>query len=112
MRRYERCRPASSWRAAPTSGSRPPQEGPRRGHPDGRTVSIGKPVVTNLRKATTQTVLVTTLKHGVRNQTEFPSDGMDVAVSRVVRDRNGNVMHRETYTSAYTLWNGRIEIGR
>ncbi len=82
------------------------------GIPDGRTVSIGKPVVTNLRKATTQTVLVTTLKHGVRNQTEFPSDGMDVAVSRVVRDRNGNVMHRETYTSAYTLWNGRIEIGR
>ena len=82
------------------------------GIPDGRTVSIGKPVVTDFRKATTQTVLVTTLKHGVRNQTEFPSDGMNVAVSRVVRDRNGNVMHRETYTSAYTLWNGRIEIGR
>ena len=68
------------------------------GIPDGRTVSIGKPVVTNLRKATTETVFVTTLKHGVRNQTEFPSDGMNVAVSRVVRDRNGTVMHRETYT--------------
>ena len=58
------------------------------------------------------TVLVTTLKHGVRNQTEFPSNGMNVAVSRVVRDRAGAVIHRETYTSAYTLWNGRIEIGR
>ena len=82
------------------------------GHPGRPDLSIGKPVVTDFRKATTQTVLVTTLKHGVRNQTEFPSDGMNVAVSRVVRDRNGNVMHRETYTSAYTLWNGRIEIGR
>ena len=82
------------------------------GIPDGRTVSIGKPVVTNLRKATTQTVYVTTLKHGVRKQTEFPSDGMNVSVTRVVRDRSGSVIHRETYGSDYTLWNGRIEIGR
>jgi vancomycin resistance protein YoaR len=82
------------------------------GIPDGRTVSIGKPIVRNLRKATTQTVYVTTLAHGVRNQTEYPSDGMDVSVTRVVHDRRGNVIHRETYTSAYTLWNGRIEVGR
>jgi len=82
------------------------------GIPDGRTVSIGKPVVTNLRKATTQTVPVSTLKHGVRNQTEFPSDGMNVSVTRVVRDRAGGIIHRDTYSSAYTLWNGRIEIGR
>ena len=40
------------------------------------------------------------------------SSAVNVAVSRVVRDRAGAVIHRETYTSAYTLWNGRIEIGR
>jgi vancomycin resistance protein YoaR len=82
------------------------------GIPDGRTVSIGKPVVTNLRKATTDTVYVTTLRHGVREQTEYPSNGMNVSVTRVVRDRAGRVIHRETYRSDYTLWNGRIEIGR
>jgi hypothetical protein len=37
---------------------------------------------------------------------------MNVTVSRVVRDRTGSVIHRETYGSDYTLWNGRIEIGR
>jgi len=37
---------------------------------------------------------------------------MDVSVTRVVRDRNGAVIHRDTYGSHYALWNGRIEIGR
>jgi hypothetical protein len=37
---------------------------------------------------------------------------MDVAVTRVVRDRHGNVLHRETYHSDYVLWHGLIEIGR
>jgi vancomycin resistance protein YoaR len=81
------------------------------GVPDGRTVSISKPAVTNVRKATTNTVEVTTLKAGVRKQTEYPVNGMDVSVTRVVRDRNGHVIHRETYRSHYQLWNGRIEVG-
>jgi hypothetical protein len=37
---------------------------------------------------------------------------MDVTVSRVVRDRNGKVIHRDSYFSPYQLWNGRIEVGR
>jgi vancomycin resistance protein YoaR len=82
------------------------------GIPDGRQVSIGRPQISNLLKPTTQTVYVSTLPHGVRKQTEYPANGMDVSVTRVVRDRNGRVLHRETYGSHYTLWNGRIEIGR
>lgn len=82
------------------------------GIPDGRKTSIGKPVVANLRKATTQTVYVSTLRTGVREQTEYPSNGMDVSVTRAVRDRHGKIIHRETYRTHYALWNGRIEIGR
>ena len=82
------------------------------GVPDGRTVSISRPSVSNRRTATTRTVLVSTLPKGVREQVEYPSDGMDVAVSRVVRDRRGNVIHRDTWTSHYVLWNGIINVGR
>lgn len=81
------------------------------GVPDGRTVSLGKPVVWNFQKATTSVDPVTTLPHGVRKQTEYPADGMDTSVTRTVRDRNGKVIHRDTYISHYRLWNGRIEVG-
>ena len=82
------------------------------GIPDGRTVSIGRPVVTNVRKATTSTVYVDNLAHGVRVQTEYPSDGMDVSVTRIVRNAAGRVIHSDTWRSHYVLWNGRIEVGR
>jgi vancomycin resistance protein YoaR len=81
------------------------------GVPDGRTVSIGKAIAWNVQKAVTKTFEVTTLPTGVRKQTEYPSNGMDVSVTRIVRDRGGEVIHRETYRSHYRLWNGRIEIG-
>ena len=79
---------------------------------DGRTVSISKPSVRNVRQATTNTVYVNTLKPGEREQTEYPANGMDVTVSRVVRNANGKVIHRDSYVSPYQLWNGRIEVGR
>lgn len=82
------------------------------GIPDGRKVTIGKPMVTNVRKATTQTVYVSTLRPGVREQVEYPANGMDVAVSRTVRAANGRLLHSETYRTRYALWNGRIEIGQ
>ena len=66
----------------------------------------------NVRQATTQTVSVSTLKHGEREQTEYPANGMDVTVGRVVRDRNGKIIHRDSFFSPYQLWNGRIEVGR
>jgi vancomycin resistance protein YoaR len=81
------------------------------GIPDGRTVSLSKPSVSNVRQATTSTVFVSSLKPGVRMQTEYPADGMDVAVSRVVR-KGGKVIHSETFRTHYVLWNGRIEVGR
>ena len=82
------------------------------GIPDGRKVSLSRASVANLRKATTKTVLVSTLPRGAREQTEFPSNGMDTSVTRVVRGASGQVLHHDVYQSHYTLWNGRIEVGR
>ncbi len=74
--------------------------------------SLSKPAVSNLRKAVTNTVYVSTLKPGEREQTEYPADRHGrQSVSRVVRDRAGRVLHRDTYRSHYTLWNGIIQIG-
>jgi vancomycin resistance protein YoaR len=81
------------------------------GIPDGRTVSLSKPSVANVVKATTRTEYTSTLPRGVREQTEYPSNQMDVSVTRVVR-RNGHVIHSETYRTHYVLWNGIIQIGR
>ena len=82
------------------------------GVPDGRTVSLSKPSVSNVRQATTSTRYVSTLPTGVKEQVEYPANGMDVAVSRVVRDKNGRVIHSETFRTHYVLWNGIVEIGR
>ncbi len=82
------------------------------GIPDGRTVSLSKPSVSNVREATTQTVYVDTLPKGQKEQVEYPSDGMNVSVTRVVRTEGGRLLHRNTWVSRYVLWNGRIEIGR
>ena len=82
------------------------------GIPDGRTVSLSKPSVSNVRKATTKTVYVDTLPKGQKEQVEYPSNGMNVAVTRVVRAASGRVIHRNTWVSRYVLWNGRIEVGR
>ena len=82
------------------------------GIPDGRTVSISNPSVTNVTKATTNIVYVDSLPTGVRDQTEYPSNGMSVSVTRVVRNAKGRIIHSDTWSSRYVLWNGRIEIGR
>lgn len=82
------------------------------GIPDGRTVSISAASVANVSKATTSIVYVDSLPTGVREQTEYPSNGMSVSVTRLVRNAKGRIIHRDTWFSRYVLWNGRIEIGR
>ncbi|MEO5963835.1 MAG: VanW family protein [Candidatus Limnocylindrales bacterium] len=82
------------------------------GIPEGRTVSLSRPSASNVRQATTNEVVVDTLPTGVRNQVEYPSNGMDVAVTRVVRDGKGRVIHRNVWVSHYMLWNGIIQVGR
>ena len=81
------------------------------GIPDGRTRQPEQAVgVERPPGATTSIDTSRTLPPGVRMQTEFPANGMDVAVSRVVR-RGGKVIHSETYRTHYVLWNGVIQVG-
>jgi vancomycin resistance protein YoaR len=81
------------------------------GIPTGRTVELSRPAVANVRTATTNVVTVKTLPRGVREQVEYPSNGMDVTVTRIVRNARGRVIHRDVYRTHYVLWNGRIEVG-
>ena len=82
------------------------------GIPDGRTVSISKPSVGNVVKATTRTEYTSTLPRGVREQTEYPvePDGRGGQPRRP--HRNGQIIHSETWRTHYVLWNGIIQIGR
>ena len=80
------------------------------GVPDGRTVSLSRASVSNVRKAVTETRYVSSLPKGVREQVEYPADGMDIAVTRVVR-KGGRVIHNETFRTHYVLWNGIVNIG-
>ena len=81
------------------------------GIPDGRTVTLSHPSVSGVVKATTRVEYVDSLPRGVREQTEYPSNRMDVSVTRVVR-RGGRILHRDTWVSHYVLWNGVIQVGR
>jgi vancomycin resistance protein YoaR len=78
---------------------------------DGRTVSISRPTVRNVIPATTYEKPTTTLAPRVRKQTEWAMRGMDVWVTRVVRAKDGHVIHRTTYYSHYKKWDGIILVG-
>jgi vancomycin resistance protein YoaR len=69
--------------------------------PSGRTVSLSRPIVTNVVAGFDTTVKTATLKAGTSMRTEYPVDGKDVSVTRTVRDSSGRVIHRETYISHY-----------
>jgi vancomycin resistance protein YoaR len=80
--------------------------------PTGRRVSFSKPLVKNYRPGYTTTRYVTSLRPGAQEWVEYPADGQDVWVTRVVKDRSGKVIHKETYYSHYARMIGILLIGR
>lgn len=82
------------------------------GVPTGRTVSFTRPVVKNFRPAGDSTQLTNTLAPGKTKRIEYPVDGKDVWVTRVVRDSSGRVIHRDTYYSHYARITGIVLVGR
>jgi vancomycin resistance protein YoaR len=80
--------------------------------PNGRKVSFSTPIVRNVRRATDTVQYTTGLPSGTRKRIEYPVDGKQVTVTRTVRDRNGNVIHRDTYFSNYARITGITLIGR
>jgi vancomycin resistance protein YoaR len=79
--------------------------------PTGRTVTLTKPIVTNVRHAADLTEVDPSMKPGTRTRIETAHDGMNVSVTRYVRDAKGKVIHTDLFTSAYSPVNGRVLVG-
>ena len=69
-------------------------------------------VKSNVVKAGDGTVYVSTLAPGQKVRAEYPTDGFNTTVTRVVTDQDGNVIHTETWNSHYGMVNGLLQIGR
>ncbi len=79
--------------------------------PNGRSVSLSAPLVSNVVSGSDSTVLASDLAKGTSERTEWPVDGKDVVVTRVVRDAGGRVIHRDTFVSHYHRMIGILRIG-
>jgi vancomycin resistance protein YoaR len=82
------------------------------GVPDGRRVSFSRPIVRNIRPATTIRQFTSSLPAGSSKLVEHTADGKDVWVTRTVRDRSGKVISTDTYYSHYSRVNGIVLVGR
>ena len=67
--------------------------------------------MSNVRKAIDTTVRTSSLKRGQTKRTEYPTNGMDVVVSRTVRNSSGAVIHSDRWVSHYIRVNGVLLVG-
>ena len=79
--------------------------------PTGRKVILTRPIVKNYRPGHTEVRYTKSLRKGLREQIEYPADGQDVWVTRIVKDRTGKVIHKETFYSHYSRVIGIILVG-
>jgi vancomycin resistance protein YoaR len=79
--------------------------------PNGRTVSLSRPQVSNVVPGYDTTIKTTDLPAGTSERTEWPVDGKDVVVTRTVRDANGHIVHFDTFVSHYHRMIGILRIG-
>ncbi|HEY8869489.1 MAG TPA: VanW family protein [Candidatus Limnocylindrales bacterium] len=79
--------------------------------PLGRSVSFSTPIVKNVLKATDTVQYTNTLPSGTTKRVEYPDNGMDVWVTRTVRDKTGAIIHQETFFSHYARITGLTLIG-
>ncbi len=79
--------------------------------PNGRSVTFSRPAVSNVRKATDQTVYTSSLRRGQSKRVEYPTNGMDVVVYRTVRNASGAVIHSDRFVSHYIRVNGVLLVG-
>ncbi len=80
--------------------------------PNGRKVSISTGRKQNLRYATDTVQYTSSLAPGARKRIEYPVNGFQVTATRTVRDRKGNVIHRDSYYSNYARITGITLVGR
>jgi len=78
--------------------------------PTRRTVSIGRPVVKNVRGATDTVQRTASLPAGTSKRIEYPVEGKDVWRTVTVRE-GGKVISRRTYYSHYSVITGITLVG-
>ena len=81
------------------------------GPPTGRTVTFSAPTIKNVVPATDSVQQTTSIPAGTRKRIEYPVKGMQVWVSRTVRDAAGTVIHSNTWYSNYKRVNGIVLVG-
>ena len=79
--------------------------------PNGRTISLSRPQVTNVVPGSDSSVLASDLPKGTSERTEWPVDGKDVVVTRTVRDASGRIIHQDTFVSHYHRMIGILRLG-
>jgi vancomycin resistance protein YoaR len=79
--------------------------------PTGRTVSMSKPSVWNVRPAIDTRARTSELRAGTTERLEVPTDGREVSVTRVVRSADGTVIHNDRFYSNYARVNGVLLVG-
>lgn len=79
---------------------------------DGRTVSFSDPDVQNVVPGERLYEYTDSRPPGVRELINDPYDAMDVAVTRTVRDAQGNIIHEDTFRSHYRKLDGITLVGR
>jgi vancomycin resistance protein YoaR len=80
--------------------------------PNGRTVTWTKPRITNVVKGYDTVQMTTSLPPGQKERIEWPVDGMDVSITRTVREASGHVAHRDTFVSHYHRMVGITLVGK
>lgn len=80
--------------------------------PNGRTVTWSRALVWNVVRGYDTVQYTSSLPKGARERIEYPVDGMDVSVTRTVRDADGRLVHRDTFVSHYHRMVGITLVGR
>ena len=79
---------------------------------DGRTVDLSEPEVEMIREARKMLEYTDELEPGERKFVNDPYDAFESSVTRTVKDKNGNVIHKDTFHSKYTSLDGLTLVGR
>jgi vancomycin resistance protein YoaR len=79
--------------------------------PNGRSVVLSAPTISNQRAASDTTIVDTSMAPGSARRIEFPHDGFDVSVTRWVYAADGTLIHQNNWFSDYRAVNGITLVG-
>jgi vancomycin resistance protein YoaR len=80
--------------------------------PNGRKVTWSRPSISNVVRGFDTRRETSSLARGRTERIEWPVDGMNVSVTRTVRDSTGRVVHSDTFVSHYHRMIGILLVGR